>query len=142
MNMQCFGALDEKLVSELESKLGVTLTESYRDFLKKTGDGVVKQDGSNKVLIPAINQTIAVDVFFDYGVSKNSDMVENPGPLADMDSQPAKNFFGGRYNEIELTEDTVLYRAGNADNPFGQWFTKEAPKSVAQVRIDTAVKPK
>lgn len=68
-------------------------------------------------------------------------MVENPGPLADMDSQPAKNFFGGRYNEIELTEDTVLYRAGNADNPFGQWFTKEAPKSVAQVRIDTAVKP-
>ena len=35
MNMQCFGALDEKLVSELESKLGVTLPESYRDFLKK-----------------------------------------------------------------------------------------------------------
>ena len=55
MNMQCFGALDEKLVSELESKLGVTLPESYRDFLKKTGGGVVKQDGSNKVLIPAIN---------------------------------------------------------------------------------------
>lgn len=68
-------------------------------------------------------------------------MIEKPGPLADMDSQPAKNFYGGRYNKIELTEDTVLYRAGNADKPLGQWFTKEPPKSVAQVRIDTAVKP-
>ena len=35
----------------------------------------MKQDGSNKVLIPAINQTIAVDVFFGYGVSKNSDIL-------------------------------------------------------------------
>ena len=61
MNIQCFGALDEKLVSELESKLGVALPESYRNFLNKTGGGVVKQDGSNKVLIPAIDQTIAVD---------------------------------------------------------------------------------
>lgn len=75
MNMQCFGALDEKLVSELESKLGVTLPESYRNFLRETGGGVVKQDGQNKVLIPAINKTIAIDVFFGYGVSKNSDIL-------------------------------------------------------------------
>lgn len=75
MILQCFGALDEKLVSELESKLGVTLPESYRCFLKETGGGVVEQDGSNKVLIPSINKTIAIDVFFGYGVTKNSDIL-------------------------------------------------------------------
>lgn len=75
MYMQCFGALDEELVSELESKLEVTLPESYRNFLKETGGGVVEQDGRNKVLIPSINKTIAIDVFFGYGVSKNSDIL-------------------------------------------------------------------
>lgn len=75
MYMQCFGALDEELVSELESKLGVTLPESYRNFLKETGGGVVEQDGRNKVLIPSINKSIAIDVFFGYGVSKNSDIL-------------------------------------------------------------------
>ena len=75
MILQCFGALDEKLVIELESKLGVTLPESYRYFLKETGGGVVEQDGRNKVLIPSINKSIAIDVFFGYGVSKNSDIL-------------------------------------------------------------------
>ena len=75
MYMQCFGALDEKKISELESKLEVTLPESYRNFLKETGGGVVEQDGRNKVLIPSINKSIAIDVFFGYGVSKNSDIL-------------------------------------------------------------------
>ena len=75
MYMQCFGALGEEQVSELESKLEVTLPESYRNFLKETGGGVVEQDGRNKVLIPSINKSIAIDVFFGYGVSKNSDIL-------------------------------------------------------------------
>lgn len=33
-----------------------------------------------------------------------------------------------------------MYRAGNAQNPYGRWFTSESPASVANVRIDTAVK--
>lgn len=33
-----------------------------------------------------------------------------------------------------------MYRAGNAQNPYGRWFTSEPPASVANVRIDTAVK--
>jgi filamentous hemagglutinin len=53
---------------------------------------------------------------------------------------PAANFFSGRYNATVLTEDLVLYRAGEAGKPLGQWFTREAPESVAQVRIDSAVK--
>ncbi|HFI0508363.1 TPA: hypothetical protein ACGO5E_000042 [Streptococcus suis] len=64
----------------------------------------------------------------------------NPGPLAELSSRPNRNFYGGRYNTIELDDDIVLYRAGRGDNPMGQWFTTEPPFSRAQVRIDTAVK--
>jgi hypothetical protein len=48
-------------------------------------------------------------------------MIENPGPLAEMDNNPAQNFYGGRYNSDVLSQDTVLYRAGDASgNPLGQ----------------------
>ncbi len=68
-------------------------------------------------------------------------MIENPGPLAEMPNQPARNFYGGRYNMEVLQEDRIMYRAGNSQNPYGRWFTSEPPASVANVRIDTAVKP-
>lgn len=68
-------------------------------------------------------------------------MIENPGPLAEMKNNPAQNYYGGRYNMEVLAEDRVYYRAGNSDNPLGQWFTTEPAESVAKVRIDTAVKP-
>ncbi len=67
-------------------------------------------------------------------------MIENPGPLAEMPNQPAKNFYGGRYNMEVLQEDRIMYRAGNAQNPYGRWFTSEPPAFVVNVRIDTAVK--
>ena len=67
-------------------------------------------------------------------------MIENPGPLADMQGNPASNFYGGRYNVEILAEDKIYYRGGNSDNALGQWFTTEPPESVAKVRIDTAVK--
>ncbi|HAP2865753.1 TPA: hypothetical protein ITS68_001252 [Enterococcus faecalis] len=74
----------------------------------------------------------------------------NPGPLSEMYGYPIKNFYGGRYNQRVLTQDAYFYRAGEAGgltipgkgkNALGQWFTYEAPESVAKVRIDTAVKP-
>ena len=68
-------------------------------------------------------------------------MIENPGPLADMPKQPAKKIYGGRYNMETLSEDRIMYRAGNSQNPYGRWFTNESPTSIANVRIDTAVKP-
>ena len=67
-------------------------------------------------------------------------IIENPGPLAEMPNQPVKNFYGGRYNVEVLQEDRIMYRAGNSQNPYGRWFTSEPPASVANVRIDTAVK--
>jgi hypothetical protein len=67
-------------------------------------------------------------------------MIENPGPLAEMDGQPSTNFFGGKYNAKVLTEDKIYYRGGQSGKPLGQWFTTEPPESVVKVRIDTAVK--
>ncbi len=75
MYIQCFGTLTEEAICELESKLDVKLPANYRNFLKETGGGVIEQDGRNKVMIPSINKTIAVDVFFGYGVTKNSDIL-------------------------------------------------------------------
>lgn len=70
------------------------------------------------------------------------DMVTNPGPLANMPGTPAANFSGGKYTAITLAEDITLYRGGDSSGKaLGQWFTVEPPKSIAQVRIDTAVKP-
>ena len=67
--------------------------------------------------------------------------IESPGPLASLPGKPATNFYGGKYNQTVLTDDLVLYRGGEAGKPLGQWFTREAPQSVAQIRIDSAVKP-
>lgn len=67
--------------------------------------------------------------------------VENPGPLAKRPGNPAANFAGGRYNGKTTTKDIILYRGGEAGKPLGQWFTRQPPSSVAQVRIDAAVKP-
>ena len=34
-------------------------------------------------------------------------MIENPGPLAELDNNPASNFTSGKYNVETLAEDTV-----------------------------------
>ncbi|WP_203981370.1 WXG100 family type VII secretion target [Planosporangium flavigriseum] len=69
-------------------------------------------------------------------------MVEDPGPLAEIRGTPAANFAGGRYDAVSLPEDRVFYRGGDSQgSPLGQWFSIEPPRSVAEVRIDTAVRP-
>jgi len=68
-------------------------------------------------------------------------MIENPGPLSNIKGNPAQNFYGGRYNIEVLSDDAIFYRAGESSKPLGQWFTQTPPTSVANVRIDTAVKP-
>lgn len=60
------------------------------------------------------------------------------GPL---DPALAETFAGGRYKVVELSQDTILHRAGTADRPFGQFFDVEPPKGVLQTRIDKAVLP-
>jgi hypothetical protein len=67
--------------------------------------------------------------------------VENPGPLISIKNNPASNFFSGKYNEIILTSDIILYRGGKIGEKLGQWFTRAEPESIAKIRIDSAVKP-
>lgn len=62
-----------------------------------------------------------------------------PGPL---DNDLAKTFSGAKYQEVVLKEDTILYRGGVSDKPFGQFFSSEPPQGVLQTRIDKAVLPK
>ncbi len=92
------------------------------------------------------------------------DMVNNPGPLANTESlatmrnSAAGNFLGGKYNEITLTQPTILYRAqpGQATVVYqstsgevtssqlarriGRWFAPSPPASGAIARIDSALR--
>ncbi len=63
-------------------------------------------------------------------------MPANPGPLSD---QHAATFTGGHYDTTVSTEPMTLYRAGTADSPLGQFFSREPPVGVAQTRIDKAI---
>jgi hypothetical protein len=62
----------------------------------------------------------------------------NPGPLP---NNIADTFAGGKYKAVTLEKDTVLSRAGTADQPLGQFFDLDKPSSVVQTRIDKAVLP-
>lgn len=61
-----------------------------------------------------------------------------PGPLAD---NLASTFAGGRYTTVTLQNDTILYRAGTANQPLGQFFSREPPTGILQTRIDKAILP-
>jgi uncharacterized membrane protein YeaQ/YmgE (transglycosylase-associated protein family) len=108
----------------LVDRLGKILTD-LKDLLRKLG----RAGGEADPLAPKPREE------YEYN------MVDNPGPLAGMPSNPAVNFAGGRYDEVTLTEDRVFYRAGVDGKPLGRWFSLDPPSSVAQVRIDTAVRP-
>ncbi len=61
------------------------------------------------------------------------------GPLPNKLSE---TFSGGRYTEVLLTQDTVFYRTGIANQPFGEFFSQQVSNSVIQSRIDKAILPK
>lgn len=66
--------------------------------------------------------------------------IHHATPIAHADDL-AGPFVGGRYDVVELQQDTVLYRAGTADRPLGQFFSQEPPTSIVQTRVDKAVLP-
>jgi filamentous hemagglutinin len=66
------------------------------------------------------------------------DLTTNMGPL---NKDLASSFSGGKYTEIVLLEDVVLYRAGTQKQPLGQFFSTEAPTGVIPTRVDSAVLP-
>lgn len=64
-----------------------------------------------------------------------------PPTLEGMRGNPAANFTDGAYTSRFLSEDTILYRGGEAGTPWGRWWSEDAPISVEQVRNDKAVLP-
>ncbi|MFU0791779.1 MAG: PT-TG domain-containing protein [Virgibacillus proomii] len=126
-------------------------TSSFENAIRNTlskAEGV--NIGKGKVVGEKnVNSTGIISKYDDiYNYDYN--FFDNPGPLAQIIGKPIKNFYGGRYNIKVLTEDIYLYRSGEMGgltipgkqkNGLGQWFTSTPAQSVAQVRIDTAVKP-
>ena len=104
--------------------------ENVVDAIEDAGDvGKIVENGND-----------VADLASDVGKYQYN-MIENPGPLAEMTDNPAKNFYGGKYNIEVLSENRIYYRGGNSYKPLGQWFITEPPESIVKVRIDTAVKP-
>ncbi|GAB2558130.1 WXG100-like domain-containing protein [Nocardia heshunensis] len=91
--------------------------------------------------VNAVRTRLTISASKPAGSAYEFNMVENPGPLAAMNENAAAAFAGGKYNTVVLKDDVTLYRGGTADTPLGQWFTAEPPASVANVRVDSAVKP-
>ncbi|MGK6321063.1 hypothetical protein [Sphingomonas sp. DT-204] len=64
------------------------------------------------------------------------------GTAGPLPSNLAGTFAGGRYDVVRLSQDTILYRAGTADKPLGQFFSLREPQGVLQTRMDQAVLPR
>ena len=73
-----------------------------------------------------------------------------PGPLTDprrVNDSLATGFFGGKYDELVLGEDKLLYRICTAKEgrngvpALGRWYTEKPLQSGLQLQIDAAVKP-
>ena len=116
--------------------LGGAVVSTGKSLWKATSDGVKEA----KNVFSDTHGTLKISSKYADINDYTYNSMTNPGPLADLESRPISNFYGGRYNMEVLKENRVYYRGGSADNPMGQWFTTEPPKSTAQVRIDTAVK--
>lgn len=108
----------------------------------KTVTNIAKNRAAKGAVAKATEKGIGTNQNYQFN------MIENPGPLSQVSNipkdNPALNFAGGKYNSIILDKDIVLYRAGKGGggkNALGQWFTEKPVKSIAQVRIDLAVKP-
>ena len=66
------------------------------------------------------------------------------GPLDDFDGMQ-ETFRGGKYNVAKVDpgmgEETItLYRAGNHERPYGNFWTREPPNNIMDVRTKAAVK--
>ena len=96
----------------------------YEDYLSDLAEASSERSGRTPEMGGESGSTTVIYGSDDIA-NYQYNMIENPGPLAEMPNQPAKNFYGGRYNMEVLQEDRIMYRAGNVQNPYGRWFTSE-----------------
>ncbi|WP_343464432.1 hypothetical protein [Pantoea sp.] len=104
----------------------------------KVTAGVSEKIISNVAAHVATNAAKSVGVNFQIKILGEFSAIK-PGPL---DSGLAETFSGARYKEVVLKQDTILYRGGTSDQPYGQFFSSEPPQGVLQTRVDKAVLPK
>ncbi|WP_413738613.1 hypothetical protein ACL2XP_11370 [Sodalis sp. RH21] len=86
---------------------------------------------AHNIQIAGSSLTIPGRVLGEYSAVK-------PGPLF---AKQGETFAGGKYSEILLKEDVIMYRAGTAEAQFGQYFSLDKPLGTLQVRIDKALLP-
>lgn len=84
----------------------------------------------------AANLPAKVETNHPLGRLLSSHSAVEPGPLSD---NLAATFSGGRYKVVALDRDLELFRAGDGRQPLGQFFSRDMPSGIAQVRIDKAI---
>ena len=119
----------------------ISKTQSYLDIYNKNNYLQIQPNQFTYT-----NPSPKIDVTTTTKATVNSkytyNMVENPGPLAEINQGAASTYRSGMYNVTKLESDTILYRSGKAGggkNALGQYFTRE-PGTNIEGRIDSAVK--
>lgn len=69
MNINAFGNVSDKMISEFEHHIGFTLPEDYREFLLKYNGGT-SQKRYSTFFVKELNQEISLDVLFGLNVDK------------------------------------------------------------------------
>ncbi len=84
MNIQPFGGVTKKQIAMIEQEYSITLPLAYKKFLMSVGGGCVELDDKNSILIPDLQEKVAVEVLYGYGIQeKNADLSTYMDMLAD-----------------------------------------------------------
>ncbi len=127
---------DKQAAAEIYAELATNTVLVTSAITKVVGSASNVLGKNGALLTPA--EVASSNVSGSLGKLGGSFDAVTPGPLAD---NLAATFAGGKYREVTLTKDTVLFRAGSTDNPLGQFFVNEKPAGVIQSRIDSAILP-
>lgn len=109
---------------------------------------LVATDGAGRVIGGAIGKsnTALADVrAAESGLSRASSLssglgevrgtytgLVNVGEAGPLRNNLAETFAGGRYDVVRLREDTILYRAGTADQPLGQFSAEPSHRGFSR----------
>jgi hypothetical protein len=79
----------------------------------------------------------------DYSIIDRGPLTAGANTRAELNDSLAGTFSGGRYAELELSADQVVYRAWHPDQAreFGAFWSLEKPTGSLQTRIDSALLP-
>ncbi|QBH29360.1 RHS repeat-associated core domain-containing protein [Vibrio vulnificus] len=116
-----------------------------RVAIRSVGKGVIPSSTAN-VAGARFNEIVSsVDgkVLGNYSILDNGPLSAGATTRLELNDSLAATFSGGRYAEIELADDLVVYRAWHPDQAkeFGAFWSLEKPAGSLQTRIDSALLP-